>query len=34
LGFVMILLSQKAVTAEENKAESGSTFEEEVESEG
>jgi signal peptidase II len=34
LGFVMILLFQKAVTEEENKAESGSTFEEEVESEG
>jgi signal peptidase II len=34
LGFVMILLFQKAVTAEENKAESESTFEEEVEGEG
>jgi len=34
LGFVMILLFQKAVTEEENKAESESTIEPEVETEG
>ncbi|MCF8255389.1 MAG: hypothetical protein K9J84_12505, partial [Bacteroidia bacterium] len=34
LGFVMILLFQKAVTEEENKAESESTIAPEVETEG